>query len=264
MKLSINRWRRAFLRRLLGDTVTASIYGRQLASRLHDGVAPGLRGNTTLDAAKGLVSSGDVMVDVGALGGDWSYELGRRVGDQGLVIAIEADAFFAAVLKGAFNRLHMPQVAVVQTALGTKTGQAWLATKSEDGQELLGFAHIETTPSPNTTSVPMTTLDALTKVHPRLLQACLVKIDTEGYEPFILQGAVEFLKQVRPIVICEVNSEWLNRFGWTPSELYELLSAQGYKPVAANGYDIDITELAKRFKNDAVFSDDITFLHQSS
>ena len=113
---------------------------------------------------------------------------------------------------------------------------------------MLGFAHIETTPSASASSVPMTTLDALVKVHPRLLKTRLVKIDTEGYEPFILQGATEFLKQVRPLIICEVNSEWLKRFGWTPSKLHDLLTAQGYQPVASNGQATEIPELKNGFR----------------
>ena len=71
MKSSINRWRRAVLRGVLGDNITAGMYGRKLASRLHAGVATGLTENATLDYAEKLVASGDVVLDVGALGGDW-------------------------------------------------------------------------------------------------------------------------------------------------------------------------------------------------
>jgi FkbM family methyltransferase len=262
MKPSINQWRRALVRRLFGERFSANLYGRKLAARLQSGGSPGQQGNATLEAAQTLVSTGEVVVDVGALGGDWSFALGHKVGTSGMVLGIEANPFFASVLGAAFRRLAMPQVQIVNAALGARAGQAWLATKSDIGQELLGFAHIASAQSINTVSVPMTTLDALARTHPRLLQTRLLKMDTEGYEPLILQGALEFLARVRPILICEVNSAWLNRLGWTPSRLHALLSEQGYEPVAANGKEMAVVELEEWFSSQVPFSDDIMFRHR--
>ena len=59
--------------------IAARLYGYRLAARLRGGVAPGLRIDSTLEAAEALVSKGDVVIDVGALGGDWSYVLARKV-----------------------------------------------------------------------------------------------------------------------------------------------------------------------------------------
>lgn len=264
MKSFLNRWRRTVFRRVFGDKFSARVYGHSLASRLRSGMAPGLADNGTLTHAEKLVSSGDVVIDVGALGGDWSYTMGRRVGTGGAVFGVEADAFFAAVLESAFKDLQLPQVKIVHTALGAAQGEAWLVTKSAEGDELLGFAHIGETPGVNSSSVPMTTLDSLFKVHPRLRETKLLKIDTEGYEPIILQGATEFLTQVKPIVVCEVHSQWLERFGWSPSKLLALLTSLGYRPSAANGRPADSEQLIKRLQADGEFSDDIMFHHESS
>jgi FkbM family methyltransferase len=263
MRLCINKIARATTRKLLGDGISARIYGKRLAWRIRAGQTD-LHRDPTLQTAKDLVSTGDCVIDVGALGGDWSYVLGQRVGRLGLILAIEADPFFAKVLKAAFGYLEMPQVQVIHTALGAVTQTASLAIKKSNGDELLGFSYIETEPRTTTVSIPMTTLDALRSTHPRIINTRLVKIDTEGYEPFIIQGGAGLLSRNHPILICEVNSEWLKRFGWTPSGLYSLLLAKGYKPASVNGGPVNLEELKDRFEHDASFSEDVTFLHQDN
>lgn len=61
----------------------------------------------------------------------------------------------------------------------------------------------------------------------------LIKIDVEGYEPFVIQGAKEILDPKlgsnRPVIIMEVNNVFLARHQWNSSMLFELMASLDYK-----------------------------------
>lgn len=64
----------------------------------------------------------------------------------------------------------------------------------------------------------------------------LMKIDVEGYEPLLLQGAVRFLYEKRPsIILMEIQAqEWENR-GCDPQKTLEAVMSLGYQVETSNG-----------------------------
>jgi FkbM family methyltransferase len=71
------------------------------------------------------------------------------------------------------------------------------------------------------TTVRVTTLDEdLAHIN----KIALLKIDCEGFEYEILQGARELLKRHRPLLFVEVHPEQLVKFGHSTRELLELLT----------------------------------------
>jgi len=68
----------------------------------------------------------------------------------------------------------------------------------------------------------------------------VLKIDAEGFEPFILEGAKEILKK-KPIVIIEINQETLARFGFTQDDVLKHLEDYEFEEVYRYGdgqYDL--------------------------
>lgn len=253
-------FRRASARTILGRKLASRIYGFRLAKRLRQGVAPGLD-NSTLRSTMDLLRHGDVTLDIGALGGDWCYSMAERVGLTGRVFGIEADPFFAQVLHSAFNKLQLDNVEIIHTALGERNRAAKLKTKTDEGGELLGFAHIAQDDSETDgVCVTMITLDELVERYPELLKCKLLKIDTEGYEPMILKGGLSFLQKVKPILVSEVNNEWLRRFGWDASRFLSLLRDIGYMPIALNGQAKLPEAILESALKESNFSADITFV----
>jgi hypothetical protein len=72
----------------------------------------------------------------------------------------------------------------------------------------------------------------------------LIKIDVEGFELSVLQGAQNTLARVRPLVICEVRKD-----AWTP--LSSFMSSVGYeaRDLGGNGRGFETFGL-----NDVLFS----------
>jgi FkbM family methyltransferase len=57
----------------------------------------------------------------------------------------------------------------------------------------------------------------------------LIKIDVEGAEMLVLQGATELLKRCKPIVVFEHGLGASDVYGTQPSDLYDLLTECGLK-----------------------------------
>jgi FkbM family methyltransferase len=73
-----------------------------------------------------------------------------------------------------------------------------------------------------TIKVPVTTLDEQLAGHPSI---ALLKIDCEGFEYNIIQGAPELLKKHKPILFIEVHPEPLRHFGQSTEALLKLLDS---------------------------------------
>lgn len=76
-------------------------------------------------------------------------------------------------------------------------------------------------------TVPMKTIDSF-----GFTDVDFIKLDTEGYEEFILRGAAETIEQCRPVVIVEQKRDMATtRFGLKPLGAVKLLIGMGYKVV---------------------------------
>jgi len=51
----------------------------------------------------------------------------------------------------------------------------------------------------------------------------IIKIDIEGNELYALKGAINGIKQFRPIIFCEINPELNKKAGYTSKELYNFI-----------------------------------------
>jgi FkbM family methyltransferase len=60
----------------------------------------------------------------------------------------------------------------------------------------------------------------------------LMMIDTEGYELYVLQGAVKTIKKFKPVLVLEFHNRLLTRkFGYRLSYLEQFVKDLGYKPI---------------------------------
>ncbi|NCZ70752.1 MAG: FkbM family methyltransferase [Actinobacteria bacterium] len=57
----------------------------------------------------------------------------------------------------------------------------------------------------------------------------VIKIDVQGYEPRVLNGAIETIKRHKPVIFIEVESPQLQIYGYTQDDVFERLNSMGYK-----------------------------------
>jgi FkbM family methyltransferase len=78
----------------------------------------------------------------------------------------------------------------------------------------------------------------------------LIKIDVEGGEYRVLQGAERMLRDFRPIVTAELNSVCLSRDHHTPEDVVQLLKTVEYRTFSFNGGVLAIPMEAGRLLSD--------------
>ncbi len=154
--------------------------------------------------ASDVVKTGDVVWDVGANLGLFSFCAASRAGRAGTVVALEPDPWLVRLLRrSARGRAAGARVDVVPIAVSDRVGisRFHIARRSRATSHIEGFGTDQAGGTREVHSVPTTTLDRLLDDFPA---PDVVKIDVEGAEALVLAGARHLLGSARPTVICEV------------------------------------------------------------
>lgn len=175
-----------------------------------------------------LLEPGNIFVDVGANWGYYSLLTAAAVGQTGQVHAFEPQPHVIAVLHRAIRHNHLPQLTANQMTVGATNGTLTLYLAS-DGNSLLASAITSDRTDPtHTVEVPLTTLDDYLATH-HIARVDVVKIDVEGLEGAVLDGATTLLQgDDAPIVLCEISPTALHNVGSTPAQLLAHLASFGY------------------------------------
>jgi FkbM family methyltransferase len=185
-----------------------------------------------------VLSAGDVAIDVGANGADWTSHLSQAVGSGGSVLAFEADPYYAQATRLAIRILGMRNVEFFSFGLSDSAGFAYLRVVRDDGTRMSGEGHVDREISSGDTAVhkiELKTLDSMIEDFPVLKRTRLLKIDVEGFEMFVLKGASRILSEARPIVILEVGN--FERFGYQEADIVNLFRPLDYSWYAAISAD---------------------------
>jgi FkbM family methyltransferase len=174
---------------------------------------------------------GDTAIDVGANAGWHTLLMACRVGSGGRVVAIEPNPSSRERLEHAIAINRLTNVRVDSRALADREGrrpfEAPPAGHVWDGTgRLVGDAEVRL--KPDTTTIGVTTIDALATEH-SLDRVALIKIDVEGWEPAVLRGAANLLRTSRPALIFEYDSAYVERSGTNADELVAFLRTLGYQ-----------------------------------
>ena len=155
-----------------------------------------------------FLSPGGVAVDVGANLGEWAVPLARRVGPSGRLLAIEPAPRAAAALDKTLVANAFAQAELIRCAVGDHDGTAEFAipivssVRIDTGTARIGPAAA----GRQALKVALRSLDSLAAEH-RLDRVDLIKIDVEGYERRVLDGAQATLARFRPVLVIETGHE---------------------------------------------------------
>lgn len=152
-----------------------------------------------LDLAERYVRPGDVVWDVGANVGLFAFAAAHRAAR---VLAFEPDPWLADLLGRTAQ--SFPNVSVIRAAVADYCGRGALhiARRARGSNFLLGQGSTQSGGTRRLTEVSVVTLDSLDEA-----PANVLKIDVEGGELAVLQGAAKLLASYAPTVICEVTKQ---------------------------------------------------------
>jgi FkbM family methyltransferase len=180
------------------------------------------------------VKPGDKVVDIGTFIGDTTVPLARLVGEKGEVYAFEPHPIAFACL--VYNTRLYPQVKCFNYALGAHHGITGLSMAQNGGASHLSRRQ-------DSWSVVMATLDSVW-INP----VSFMKIDVEGFELSVLEGAAGFIDFCRPNILVETATHGERYFPNSRERLYEWFKKFNYNPTvqkldytAAPQYDVFAT-----------------------
>jgi FkbM family methyltransferase len=176
----------------------------------------------------------DVFLDVGAHAGAWAVPISRAL-DAGHVYAFEAFPYYARLLTNVVRLMRRPNVTVVLGAVADHRGETSIVWKDAHGRRLTGRTHMSASAPANVSvTVPTLTIDEF-YAHLPVRRVGLMKCDVEGAELLVFRGAERTIGTWRPVVFCEINAEYCERYGYSMSDVFDFFSARAYACFTVDG-----------------------------
>ena len=176
-----------------------------------------------------LINKGDIIIDIGANLGYYSFLFARWTGDSGKVFAVEPITVYNEIFKEKAKKYK--NITLYPYALGTEEKAVELVSSPQTGFLSTGLPHIYDPQRDGKVENQEFIFEAQMK-KPSVLFGYLdridyIKCDIEGFEYIVLSDMKEIIRKCRPIVQVEVwpDNEYklldlFNELGYTPFKLY--------------------------------------------
>lgn len=158
----------------------------------------GINNKHLFDFYKQHLTDNSIFLDIGANVG--IHTLAAHSANQSVDIhAFEPSPDIHSRLKRNISENKTTRIYLHQLALSNTVGELYFNDKSADAN--IGTSQISLTPTE--LKVKVSTVDTLFAKEPK--RVSLIKIDVEGFEPGVLEGAREVLTKDTPAIILEFN-----------------------------------------------------------
>ena len=181
-----------------------------------------------------------VAFDIGAHQGYYTTKLAKNAGKKGLVFAFEPEPKNFKILCDNIELNELTNVIPIQKAVSNYVGTGSLFTYDinknwDSGKHFLRGSTLEEAygrelkkpvPSPfQDTNVEVTTLNAI-KDEYEIKRADIIKIDVEGAELKVIEGATNILNDFSPKIVVEIHfqqnvEKLLKKYGYTKTKHFE-------------------------------------------
>lgn len=173
-----------------------------------------------------LITNGCTVLDIGANCGAFSLKLAKYISKQEIsnskIIAFEPNPFTTKIFKTNLN-LNEELIELTKLhslALGNENGTCAMSFDRENS----GSSHIT---SVDYGSIKIMRLDNFVEEH-NLQNICFIKIDVEGFEPDVINGAVETIEKFRPAIYIEMTNDCFEKRGSSCEKIIDQLYDWGY------------------------------------
>jgi FkbM family methyltransferase len=208
----------------------------------------------TIHFLEKALKPGENVLDVGAQVGYTALVFSKIIGEKGRVFAFEPEkANYESLQKNfALNNLTNIETFKKAVAETSKTLRLYLSNDNNAGAHSTVFN--DRTLKSDYEEVEAITIDSIMQQLPKI--SC-IKIDVEGAEIDVIDGAKELLKRDSPFIVAELSAELQNVRGLSVGQFKERLFKEfGYSP-----FTIEESGLLKSTPlNSFHFHDNIVFL----
>jgi len=177
-----------------------------------------------------VLEPGKTFIDIGANMGVYSLFAATKVGSCGLVVAIEPSGRDFERLRFHVKLNRLTNVYLLQVAASNHKGEARLlvAPDKNSGHNTLGdFGYNGITPETAET-VRLERVDDIVQ-SVGLQKVDFMKVDVEGAEFHVLQGAQDTLRLFHPTILLELSDRTLKHQGCYSGQIWDFLALEGYR-----------------------------------
>ena len=198
-----------------------------------------------------LISKDDTVVDAGANFGWYSILMASCVGETGQVYSYEPNSAISPVLKKNIElNNYSDRISLTKCGLGENEEFAFLA--ADDTESAIGYIdknQATTLSDSSENGVQIRVLDKL--MAKKIGGISFIKIDVEGFEPFVLRGAKKvFSSKNPPAMLMEFNIEALERQDVDVNQfIEELMSLDAQLLKVAKGKLVEMESIPKINEN---------------
>ena len=176
---------------------------------------------------EGFLKPGMTVVDAGANIGLHTLFFAKRVGPEGRVYAFEPGQSAFDRLQSHVKRNQLTNIRCLHCALGASEGVVSITENRQDNSR--NFVVEFSSGATGTKNVVLRSLDQVLKEE-GVARIDFLKIDVEGFEPQVLEGASNYLRQQSIRVLqLELDDSSLARSGYTAARVSDMLHDAGYR-----------------------------------
>ena len=187
-----------------------------------------------------VVQPGWICCDVGANIGFLSLLMAKKTGPEGRVYSFEPSEWTFERLKANIEANSYHWIEPHRQAVGAESKPS-VELRVPCGYRLDGK---------DTSTVQQMPLVALDDFFANAERLDFIKIDTDGYEPYVLTGARRTIERLHPMIFFELGPDALKEANSSAEELIGLLVGLGYRFEHEEGYEIDpAVEIKKLYAN---------------
>jgi FkbM family methyltransferase len=161
-----------------------------------------------MNIALEVLRPGDTVWDIGANVGLFTFVAAGLVGPEGRVLSVEPDGWLINLLRRSvqLNGGRCGRIDLLPVAVSDSVGisELFIAKRSRSSNHLQGAGLSQAGGFREKQLVPTMPLDRILDFYPA---PRVLKIDVEGVEVSVLQGATRILREAAPVVLCEVAEE---------------------------------------------------------
>jgi FkbM family methyltransferase len=170
-----------------------------------------------------VLREGDLFVDVGANVGAYSILAASLPGTRCIAFEPASDTYQLLLENVQLNN-YASRVTTHRIAIGNEDGETLLTAALDTVNHVASATDAGVAQE----SVPLRRLDTVLATE----RPAVIKIDVEGYETHVIEGAIETLRDHSLMsVVLEMNGSGL-RYGLDEERLDEALLAQGFTPLS--------------------------------
>jgi FkbM family methyltransferase len=186
-------------------------------------------------AVRERVRAGMTFVDVGANVGYYTALAARLVGPSGFVFAFEPSDYAFPRLTSMIDTNGLTCVRAIQCGLADVAGERYLYGAVDEEFCDLRTATMVPSGNPHRAVVRTETLDRMAE-QLNIKQIDFMKIDVDGFEPLVLQGAAGLLADgLISNIMLECAEYWFNRMNTSTVETVEYLRSRGFSKISRMG-----------------------------